>query len=137
MQITRRVYVSLPADPWLSPNLNDLKWGVVEEIEKLGYTPEIFTNPKGMPGLASARSWSPEGANDIARRCMGAAILGMPRWRFSDGAGGEVLLPTEFNHYEGALARTLGLPTLVLTQRGVLRRVVFDLSFGGFIGQFP
>jgi hypothetical protein len=32
MQITRRIYVSLPADPWLAPNLNYLKWGVVEEI---------------------------------------------------------------------------------------------------------
>jgi Predicted nucleotide-binding protein containing TIR-like domain len=137
MQITRRVYVSLPADPWLPSHLNDLKWGVVEEIEKLGYTPEIFTNPKGKPGLASARSWSPVDADDIARRCTGAAILGMPRWRFPDGSGGEVALPTEFNHYEGALARTLGLPTLVLAQRGAMRRVVFDLSFGGFIGQFP
>ena len=45
LKITRRVYVSLPADPWLSPNMNDLKWGIVAEIEKLGYTPEIFTNP--------------------------------------------------------------------------------------------
>ena len=34
MQITRRIYVSLPADPWLPPNLNELKWGVVDEIEK-------------------------------------------------------------------------------------------------------
>lgn len=39
VQITRRIYVSLPAGHWLPPNLNALKWGVVEEIEKLGYTP--------------------------------------------------------------------------------------------------
>src|SRR6185369_13799921 len=61
MQITRRVYVSRRI-PHLPSNLNDLKWGVVEEIEKLGYVPEIFTNPKGRPGLASAKSWSPDGA---------------------------------------------------------------------------
>ena len=59
MQITRRVYVSRRI-PHLPSNLNDLKWGVVEEIEKLGYVPEIFTNPKGRPG--SAKSWSPDGA---------------------------------------------------------------------------
>jgi hypothetical protein len=53
MALTRRIYVSLPADPWLPPKINDLKWGIVEEIEKLGYTPEIFTNPRGRPGLAS------------------------------------------------------------------------------------
>jgi CAP12/Pycsar effector protein, TIR domain len=135
--ITRRIYVSLPAAPWLPANLNALKWGVVEEIEKLGYTPEVFTNPRGKPGLASAKAWSPAGADDIARRCAGAAILGMPRWRFQDGDGNPVLLPTEFNHYEGALARTLGLPTFVLVQHEVLRRVVFNNSFGGYVGEFP
>ena len=40
MPIVRRIYVSLPADPWLPKNLNDLKWGIVEEIEKLGYATE-------------------------------------------------------------------------------------------------
>jgi hypothetical protein len=37
---------------------------VVDEIEKLGYTPEIFTNPRGKCALASAKSWSPTGADD-------------------------------------------------------------------------
>jgi Predicted nucleotide-binding protein containing TIR-like domain len=134
--ITRRIYVSLAADPWLPQNLNELKWGIVEEIEKLGYTPEIFTNPKGKPGLASAKAWNPRDADDIARRCVGAAVLGMPRWNFQDAQGQPALLPTEFNHYEGALARTLGLPTLVLVQKNVRRRVVFDMSFGGYVGEF-
>lgn len=136
LPITRRIYVSLPADPWLPKNLNDLKWGIVEEIEKLGYTPEIFTNPRGKPGLASAKAWNPRDADEIARRCSGAAVLGMPRWTFQDAVGQPALLPTEFNHYEGALARTLGLPTLVLVQRDVRRRVVFDMSFGGYVGEF-
>jgi hypothetical protein len=134
--ITRRVYVSLPADPWLSPNINELKWGIVEEIEKLGYTPEIFTNPKGKRTLAAPKAWNPRDADEIARRCVGAAILGMPRWTFTDPDGAPALLPTEFNHYEGALARTLGLPTLVLVQKNVRRRVVFDNSFGGYVGEF-
>jgi hypothetical protein len=134
--ITRRIYVSLPADHWLPENINRLKWGVVEEIEKRGYSPEIFSNPKGKPGLASAKSWHPRDADEIARRCVGAAVLGMPRWKFQDDQGRPVLLPTEFNHYEGALARTLGLPTLVLVQHDVLRRVVFDFGFGGFVGDF-
>lgn len=60
----------------------------------------------------------------------------MPRWTFQDANGEPALLPTEFNHYEGALARTLGLPTLVLVQRNVRRRVVFDMSFGGYVGEF-
>ena len=48
-----------------------------------------------------------------------------------------MLLPTEFNHYEGALTRTLGLPTLVRAQKDVMRRVVFDFTYGGYIGSFP
>lgn len=137
MTITRRIYVSLPADHWLPRNTNELKWGIVEEIEKLGYTPEIFTNPKGKRGLASAKAWNARDADEVARRCVGAAILGMPRWQFRDQDGDAVLLPTEFNHYEGALVRTLRLPTMVLVQQDVRRRVVFDSSFAGYVGQFP
>jgi hypothetical protein len=136
MPITRRIYVSLPADPHLPPNLNRLKWGIVDEIEKRGFVPEIFTNPRGRPGLASSKSWHPRDADEIARRCVGAAILGIARWRFQDTDGQAVLLPTEFNHYEGALTRTLGLPTLVLVQWEIRRRVVFDLNFAGFVGGF-
>jgi hypothetical protein len=142
MTITRRVYVSLPADSNLPPKLNELKWGIVEEIEKLRYTPEIFTNPRGTRALASAKSWHPRDADDIARRCTGAAVLGMARWNLQTPKtpteeSKPVLLPTEFNYYEGALARTLGLPTLVLVQRDVMRRVVFDMNFAGYLGLFP
>ncbi len=137
MAVTRRIYISMPADRWLPPNLNDLKWAVVDEIESLGYTPEIFTNPKGAAGLASWKAWTPRDADEIGRRCVGAALIGMPRWTFCDASGNPVRLPTEFSHYEGALARTLGLPTLVLVQDDLMRRVVFDGSFGGYVGEFP
>src|SRR3954468_24937423 len=90
VQITRRIYVSLPADPWLPKDLNDLKWGIVDEIQKLGYTPEIFSNPRGMRGLASPKGWNPRDADDIARRCAGAAIIGMARWHFEDSQGNPV-----------------------------------------------
>jgi hypothetical protein len=45
--------------------------------------------------------------------------------------------PTEYCHYEGALARTLDLPLLILVQENLMRRVVFDFSFGPYIGTFP
>ena len=137
MVITRRIYVSLPADRWLSTSMNDLKWAIVEEIENLGYTPEVFTKPRGKPGLASSRAWGARDADEVARRCSGAAVIGMARWTFRDQDEREVRLPTEFSHYEGSLARTLGLPTLVLVQSDVIRRVVFDPSFGGFVGEIP
>ena len=90
MLVTRRVYVSLPADQWLSPSMNDLKWAIVDEIENLGYTPEIFTNPRGKPGLASSRAWGARDADEVARRCLGAAVIGMARWKFHDVEGRDV-----------------------------------------------
>jgi hypothetical protein len=126
----------MPADRWLNPAQNDLKWGVVERIEQLGYTPEIFSDPSGRQSLAASRTWSADDADDIARHCHGAAIIGLPRWVFG-AADGTVLLPTEYCHYEGALTRTLGLPLLMLAQENLIRRVVFDMSFGPYIGIFP
>ncbi len=37
----------------------------------------------------------------------------------------------------GAIARTLDLPLLILAQDNLMRRVVFDMHFGAYIGVFP
>lgn len=136
MGVTRRVFVGMPADVWLSDAQNDLKWGVVEKIEALGFVPEIFFDPTGRQSLSAGSAWSADAADEIMRHCTGAAIIGLPRWVF-EAADGPVRLPTEFSHYEGAIARTIGLPLLVLAEDALLRRVVFDSSFGPFIGEFP
>ena len=104
MAVTRRIFVSMPADEWLTPKQNQLKWGLVEEIEHLGYLPEIFTNPKGMPGLASGKAWSRHDADMVMRRCSGAAVIGLPRWVFSTSEGDVIKLSSEFCQYEGAVA---------------------------------
>jgi hypothetical protein len=126
----------MPADVWLTKAQNELKWGVVAHIESLGFTPEIFFDPTGRQSLSSGQAWSAQAADEVVRHCMGAALIGLPRWRF-DSPAGPVRLPTEFCHYEGALARTLGLPLLVLAEENLMRRVVFDDSFGPYIGSFP
>jgi hypothetical protein len=136
MAVTRRIFVSMPADRWLSDQQNRLKWGVVERIEAMNYVPEIFLDPRGGTSLAGGIAWTADRAEEIARHCHGAVLIGLPRWNF-ESAEGPVLLPTEFSHYEGALARSLALPTLVLCQENLLRRVVFDGSFGGYVGTFP
>ena len=89
MPVTRRIYVSMPADRWLTDNQNALKWGIVEEIERLGYTPEIFTDPRGIPSLSAGKAWSAVQADYVARRCVGAVIIGLPRWVFSTREGGK------------------------------------------------
>lgn len=136
MIVTRRIFVSLPADRWLTATQNEFKWALVERIERLGYVPEIFLDPAGRSSLAAAHAWSADRADEIARHCHGAALIGLPRWSF-DAKDGPVLLPTEFSHYEGALARTLALPLLIVAQDNLHRRVVFDSAFGPYVGVFP
>lgn len=136
MSVTRRVFVSMPADRWLTPAQNELKWALVERVEQLGYLPEIFLDPTGRSSLAAPHAWSAERADEIARHCQGAVLIGLPRWTFGT-AEGPVLLPTEFSQYEGAVARTLALPMLIVAQENLLRRVVFDDSFGPYVGTFP
>jgi hypothetical protein len=126
----------MPADVWLTDAQNDLKWGVVERIESLGFTPEIFFDPTGRQSLSAGRAWSADAVDEIIRHCTGVAIIGLPRWTI-DTERGTVGLPTDFSHYEGALARTIGLPLLVLAEEYLMRRVVFDSSFGPYIGEFP
>src|SRR5262249_16464871 len=61
--------------------------------------------------------------------------LGFPLWQCSRlTADGTVSLPsqycTEYCHYEGAIARTLGLPILAVLDHGVEERVFFN-RYGG------
>lgn len=131
-----RIFVSLPADQWLTKQENKTKWAIVKAIEDLGYTTEIFLDPRGTRSSAASQAWNANACEQVMRRCEGCVLLGFPRWRINDGAG-QVHLPTEFNHYEGAVAHTLGLPLLVLVQSDVLRRVVFDPSYKGYVGTIP
>jgi len=136
MAVTHRVSVILPDDRWCSERENAFKWAIVERIESLGLVAEIFHDPRGTASLCAPMAWSAANADFVSRRCVGAALIGLPRWRF-ETAQGVVNLPTEFSHFEGALAWQLKLPLLVLVQREVVRRVVFDNSFHGRIGEFP
>jgi hypothetical protein len=68
----------MPGDVWLTDAQNDLKWGVVERIESLGFTPEIFFDPTGRQSLSAGRAWSADVADEIVRHCMGAAVIGLP-----------------------------------------------------------
>ncbi|HWJ35343.1 MAG TPA: nucleotide-binding protein [Steroidobacteraceae bacterium] len=133
---TRRIFVSLPADNWLTDQENETKWALVSRIEALGYTTEVFFDPRGTTSLAAAQAWSATECENVMRHCDGCALLGFARWRLAQGSD-PFWLATDFNHYEGALANTFALPLLVLVQEGVERRVVFDRSYKGYVGTIP
>lgn len=41
-----RIFVSLPADEWLTKQENKTKWAIVTVVEDLGYTTEVFLDPR-------------------------------------------------------------------------------------------
>lgn len=133
---TRRIFVSLPADQWLTQQENDTKWGIVSRVEALGYTTEIFFDPRGTTSISASKAWSATDCEAVMRRCDGCLLLGFARWRLNLESE-PFWLPSDFNHYEGAVAFTLALPLLVLVQQGVQRRGVFDASYKGFVGSMP
>ena len=100
----RRIYISMPGDIWLTQKQNDLKWVVVREIENLGYEPQVFVGPQGGQGLPAGKGWTLTSCDKVMRRCIAAAIIGFPKWRFSIDKQ-DFRLETEFCHYEGAEER--------------------------------
>lgn len=67
----------------------------------------------------------------MLEECKGAVILGYPQIFVTAGfvkeeeVGGELLLPTEWNHIEAALAYAKGIPLLVIHHPGI-NRGIFD-----------
>lgn len=127
----RRIFISSPRDEYLADRRNEVKWAIVNEIEKLGYEAQVFGSAEGGRGLAAGKSWSPKDADQVMRRCVGAAVLGFPIWACSGPKRGKrVSLVTEYCHYEGALARTYGFPILAVLEQGLDERVFFNRYAG-------
>jgi hypothetical protein len=131
MSIKRRIFVSSPRDDYLDDRRNELKWAIIDEIEKgePPYEAQVYGSPDGGRGLAAEKAWSAENAAVVMRRCVGAAVLGFPIWTCASprdpAASRSISLVTEYCHYEGALARALGLPILAVLEEGAEERVFF------------
>jgi hypothetical protein len=127
----------MPADQWLAPNQNRLKWKIVEQIEWLDYVPEVFSQATRYikESIAAPQAWSPDAAFKVASHSIGAVIIGLPRWKVETNEE-TLLFPSDYCQYEGALFKSLQLPTLVVAQSNLTQRGVFDPSYGGTIGYF-
>jgi hypothetical protein len=118
MAITRRVFVSMPVDSNIrSPRQKRFKAALLQLIRKNGFEPQEFF----VSGISGGMSWSFRAVDDVVRRCHGALIWAYPRWEF--GQGEEVFrFPSEYTHYEGAVANTYKLPILTIAERGLMER---------------
>ena len=131
-----RIFVSVPDDRHLAGKRIGLKQSILRFIAKQGFEVAGFEPEQFGVGLAPHREgWTVERATKLIRQCDGALILGLARTRLDvphqvfDGvkmvATEAVLLPTPYNHLEGAIAISHQMPLLILVEAGMDRAGIF------------
>src|SRR2546423_9153087 len=120
-----RVFISCTMDHNLDDRRRGLKREIIKRISEAEFEPQIFFES----GLPTDKAWNFNSVSEVMQRCQGAVILGFPRWEVQTNADA-LRITTEYNHYEGALALTLGIPTVVIAEQGTPDRGIF-YSGGG------
>jgi len=128
----KRIFISAPNRKRLDERRLGLKTAILSKIRETGYAPQEFWES----GIPENLAWSFENVDRVMRRCVGAVVFGFPRWTVST-ATSETRLVGEYNHYEGAVALTYGLPVLMLAEAGVEDRGVVWTGGGKTITFVP
>jgi len=132
--IERRLFVSVNADTSLGQDERriEVKRAILNRLTKLGYSPQLFFES----GLPMAEGWTFDNVISVMRRCVGAIVIGFPRWRATiDGSTAKLI--GEFSHFEGAVALSLGLPTLIAAEPDLLDRGIIFTGAGAHIARIP
>jgi hypothetical protein len=128
----KRVFISATGNQRLDERRRVLKAAILAKIREAGYAPQEFWES----GIPENLVWSFENVDRVMQKCVGAVVFGFPRWRISE-ASYETRLVGEYNHYEGAVALTHGLPVLLLAEEGVEDRGVVWTGGGKTITYVP
>jgi hypothetical protein len=123
----RQVFVSMTFDDYLTPTQNDVKWAIVDRIIGAGFMPHFFFPyiPAKYEGKVIAQSpWSTDAVDQVIRNCVGAVMIGFPRWTISEERGEK--LASDYTHYEAGIVHTLGLPMFMVLEEGIPWRGAFD-----------
>jgi predicted nucleotide-binding protein len=124
------IYIHAPSQP--EPAQAQVKGGILNKIESMGFAPQEF-HVSGMP---KGDAWSFQRAIEVMRQCDGALILALMRRTEQGGAIG-IPAPSEYSHFEGALALSSGLPSLVIAEQGMEMRGILASAGGSFVLQVP
>jgi len=130
----KRVFVSVTSNKALDDRRKAVKAAILEKLLKEGYEPQEFW-ASGLP-KTSGLSWSFENVDRVMRKCVGALVIGFPRWTFSDPEQ-EIRLVGEYNNYEGAAALSHGLSVFILAEEGVVDRGIVWTGGGRSITYIP
>ena len=128
----KRVFISSTANKRLDERRRRLKTAILTKLRGAGYEPQEFWES----GIPENLAWSFENVDRVMQKCVGAVVFGFPRWTISEPSY-ETRLVGEYNHYEGAVALTHGLPVLLLAEQGVENRGVVWTGGGKTITYVP
>lgn len=128
----KRIFVSATSPRWLDDRRRRLKAAILKKISDAGFSPQEFWES----GIPVNLSWNFEQVDRVMRQCVGAVVFGFPRWIITTPKD-EIRLVGEYNHFEGAVAITYGLPILLLKEDGVEDRGIVWNGGGKFITYLP
>ncbi len=123
--MNRRIFVSHTKDEVLNEKQLRFKNTVIEKIKAEGFIPEIFS----ISGNSRSLSWSFDNVEKVMKTCCGAVLIAFPRWEFTE-RDYIIKMPSEYTHYEGAIALKNKLPTLIIAEKSTLRRGITDQGGG-------
>jgi hypothetical protein len=126
-----RIYVHAPYRSPLQERVA-VKQAIIDLLRSEGLDPQEFH----VSGLPRGDSWTFERAIQVMRQCDGAIILALARFFDKDGKV-DVPIPSEYSHFEGALALARPLPTLVVGEQGMPVRGILSQLGGTFVVQVP
>ncbi len=128
----KRIFVSATTNGRLDERRRRLKAAILSNLREADYEPQEFFES----GIPENRGWSFDNVDYVMKRCVGAVVFAFPRW-IIPGESEETRIVNDYNHYEGAVAVTHGLPTLLLAEKGVADRGIVWLGGGRAITYVP
>jgi hypothetical protein len=128
-----RIFVSVPDDRHLDERRIGLKRAIIsfiagQDYKVVGFESEQF----GAGRPANQDTWTVDKAIKLIRQCDGAVVLALARdvlrseGEKIESAGSVLVLPTPYNHLEGALALAQQLPVFILFEENMDRIGIFN-----------
>ena len=131
-----RLFVSVPDDRALDGRRQSLKQAIIKRIAACGFRPVGFEPEQfGTGQPVNMDEWTVDRANQLIRNCDGMLVLALARTHahvfdqsVQKGSPFEANprpFPSPYNHLEGALAISQGLPVFIISEEGMDSKGIF------------
>lgn len=134
MSLNPRIFISAPVDASLTPVQLSFKTAILKKVKQAGLEPQEFN----VSGLPIRNGWTFQNVENVMQKCQGAIVLAFGRYSHTMTINNQVIvMPTEYNHYEGALALALDKETLIIKEDFVSPRGIADTAGGSYVVSIP